>query len=64
MKSFRNIISVGIAMLTLSSCGNDTEITSYRGKVKFELFNLSLKLFNNMLTVLPSEITSSAIKES
>ena len=44
MKSFRNLISVGIAILTLSSCGNDTEITSYRGKVKFETISVSSKL--------------------
>ena len=44
MKSFRNIISVGIAMQTLSSCGNDTEITSYKGKVKFETISVSSKL--------------------
>lgn len=43
MKSFKNIIIVGTAILALSSCSNK-EITSYRGKVKFETIAVSSKL--------------------
>jgi len=43
MKSIKNIIIAGIVLLTLGSCGNN-EITSYRGKVKFETIAVSSKL--------------------
>ena len=44
MKSFKNIFLVGVVALTLGSCGNNKEITSYRGKVKFETISVSSKL--------------------
>ena len=44
MKLFRNIFFAGITLLTLGSCGNNEEITSFRGKVKFETISVSSKL--------------------
>ena len=44
MKSLRNIIIASITILTIISCGNDKEITSFRGKVKFETIAVSSKL--------------------
>lgn len=44
MKSYRKLFIGCIAILTLSSCGNDESITSYRGKVKFETISVSSKL--------------------
>lgn len=44
MKTFKTIFLSGIALLTLNSCGNDKEITSYRGKVKFETLSITSKI--------------------
>ncbi|MGB1284381.1 MAG: HlyD family secretion protein [Polaribacter sp.] len=44
MKLLRNSIITSITILTLISCGNDKEITSFRGKVKFETISVSSKL--------------------
>ena len=43
MNSFRNLFIGCIAILILSSCGNES-ITSFRGKVKFETISVSSKL--------------------
>lgn len=43
MNSFRNLFTGCIAILILSSCGNES-ITSFRGKVKFETISVSSKL--------------------
>jgi HlyD family secretion protein len=44
MNTIRNIFIVGVAIITLNSCRNDDSITSYRGKVKFEIISISSKL--------------------
>ena len=44
MKLFKNIFIGSIAILTLSSCGNNDSITPYRGQVKFETISVSSKL--------------------
>lgn len=44
MKLFRNIVTGFVAIIALSSCGNDASITPFRGKVKFETISVSSKL--------------------
>ena len=44
MKLLNNIMWGGLAVLVLSSCSNDKEITSQRGKVKFETISVSGKV--------------------
>ena len=44
MKLYRNIFIGFIAILTLSSCGNNNSITPFRGQVKFETISVSSKL--------------------
>ena len=55
MKSIKNIFIVGIGLLTLISCGNDKEITSYRGKVKFETIAVSSKLVGRVSKIYVGE---------
>ncbi len=40
MKTYKTIFISGIALLTLNSCGNDKEITSYRGRLNLKPFLL------------------------
>ena len=44
MKLLKNIMWGGLAVLTMTSCGNDEKITSQRGKVKFETISVSGKV--------------------
>ncbi|MGB5434614.1 MAG: biotin/lipoyl-binding protein, partial [Maribacter sp.] len=44
MNVYRNLFISCITMVALNSCGNDTLITPYRGKVKFETISVSSKL--------------------
>lgn len=44
MRSIKNIGFGFIALIALSSCNNDQEITPFRGKVKFETISVSSKL--------------------
>ncbi len=44
MKTIKTIFLSAIAIATLHSCGNKDQITSYRGKVKFETLSITSKL--------------------
>lgn len=44
MKTALTILLSGFAVLTINSCGKDKEITTFRGKVKFETLSITSKL--------------------
>jgi len=55
MDKITTLTIAGIALITLNSCGNDDQLTEYRGKVKFETIAISSKIAGRVSKIFVEE---------